>query len=126
MGITIYYILLVFLYGFGQKANKMPVMMKKEEPMMKEKPMVQKMKDVYLDDDNDGVFNRHDQCLNTPANTRVSIDGCAKVMNLKVNFNTDSDVMNKDYSEVLKNFALYLNASKKSAYYCCAYRFKRK
>ena len=101
-------------YGFGQKANKMPVMMKKEEPIMKEEPMVQKMKDVYKDDDNDGVFNRHDECLNTPLNTRVSIDGCAKVMNLKVNFNTDSDVMNKDYSEVLKNFALYLNASKKS------------
>lgn len=102
-------------YGFGQKAKKMPVMMEKEKPMTKAKPMMKKVKDIYLDDDNDGVFNRHDECLNTPANTRVSIDGCAKVMNLKVNFNTDSDVMNKDYSEVLKNFALYLNASKKSA-----------
>jgi len=98
-------------YGFGEKAKKMAPMMEPKKVM----PVKKMMKDVYKDDDKDSVFNRHDMCPTTPMNTRVNIDGCPEIVDLNVNFNTDSAVMVKDYSTILNNFAMYLKATNKSA-----------
>lgn len=94
-------------FAFGEKAKKVAPMMKKVVPVKKE------MIKVLLDDDKDTVYNKYDKCLNTPANATVNIDGCIKSLNLNVNFKSDTDIMDKDYSKLLNDFANYLIDSNK-------------
>ena len=96
-------------FSFGEKASK-PIIVK-EEP----KKVVQKkiMPVVLYDDDKDGVYNKNDKCLTTPKNAKVDMNGCIKSIELKINFKSDSDVMVKDYSNLLNAFANYLKDSDK-------------
>ena len=59
-------------YAFGERAPKAA-------------PVV-----APLDDDNDGVINEEDKCLDTPAGTKVDALGCALVLD------TDGDGVNND------------------------------
>ena len=66
-----------------------------------------------LDSDNDGVVNSLDQCPNTMSDTKVDANGCALVVDLKINFDTDSAVIKAQYQERIKEFAKYLNSNPK-------------
>jgi len=58
-----------------------------------------------LDDDNDGVVNRLDQCPNTISGAEVDTIGCMTLVNLNINFDTNSAVIKKDYHQRIVNFA---------------------
>ena len=62
-------------------------------------------KGCELDDDNDGVVNRLDQCPNTLAGAEVDTVGCMTLVNLNINFDTNSAVVKKAYYERVVNFA---------------------
>ncbi len=56
---------------------------------------------VLKDDDNDGVFNKDDNCLSTPAGKVVDSKGCMKVIPLHVNFAYNkSDVPSGDIPRI--------------------------
>ena len=60
------------------------------------------------DDDNDGVKNSIDRCPNSPVGAKVNGDGCPIIVNLHINFENDSIVVEK-YSFVnVDKFANFL------------------
>lgn len=67
-----------------------------------------------LDSDGDGVFDYADQCADTPAGTEVDAAGCAAIaepvsIELKVNFDSNSDVVKSEYLGEIKAVADFLN-----------------
>lgn len=100
--------------AFGPKAKPMP--MKKEMPMDEPAPMKQEMKEemkqpvkaVILDDDNDGVKNSLDDCPNSKPAAVVDVHGCDNVIDLNLQFDTDSAKVKNQYNSNLSDFALYL------------------
>jgi len=74
-----------------------PIVVKKEP---KPAPVVAKI-EPPRDDDKDGVYNKSDLCLQTPNGRVVNHNGCMKVVELRVNFETDkSDIADKYMSKI--------------------------
>lgn len=111
---------------FGKKAAPAPMPMK-EEP----KPMDSDNDGVYdaddkcpnsapgaivnnegceIDSDGDGVVDRLDQCPSTPKGDIVDETGCSLKVNLNINFDTNSAVINNSYSSKIKKFADFMKA----------------
>lgn len=64
------------------------------------------------DSDNDGVYDNVDKCPNTPAGAKVDADGCAIMVDLNINFDTNSAVVKPQYNERVEAFANYLKDNK--------------
>ncbi|MCW8896199.1 OmpA family protein, partial [Sulfurimonas sp.] len=62
------------------------------------------------DDDNDGVLNSKDRCPNTPAGNVVNSDGCTKEVNLHINFENNSYVVDEASKLRVEKFANFLKA----------------
>lgn len=71
-----------------------------------------------LDSDGDGVYDYLDKCPDTAANLKVDADGCpiklekAVSIELKVNFDNNSDVVKPEYFEEIKRVADFANQYK--------------
>lgn len=67
-----------------------------------------------LDSDNDGVVNSQDQCPNTTAGAKVDAEGCEGVtetvetIELRVQFPTNSSVINAAYDEEIRRVADFM------------------
>ncbi len=111
---------------FGKKAAPAPMPMKE-----KAKPMDSDNDGVYdaddkcpnspagaivnndgceIDTDGDGVVDRLDQCPSTPKGDIVDEVGCSLKVNLNINFDTNSAVINNSYSSKIKKFADFMKA----------------
>lgn len=64
-----------------------------------------------LDDDNDGVVNAFDKCPNTSPGVKVNKDGCVNTVDLKINFDTNSANIKKQYISTLESFATLLKTN---------------
>ncbi len=62
------------------------------------------------DSDGDGVIDANDKCPDTPKGDIVDENGCSLKVNLNINFQTDSAVINNSYSSKIKKFADFMNA----------------
>ena len=92
---------------FGKKAAPAaPAEVVKEEPKVLEAPKV-------LDSDNDGVIDSMDKCPNTMSGAKVDADGCMVMVNLNINFPINSSIINKEYTQRIKEFADFLNKNPK-------------
>ncbi len=60
------------------------------------------------DDDKDGVLNSVDKCPTTPAGHKVDSDGCSKLVNLHINFDTASYKVKDAYQSKVKEFADFM------------------
>lgn len=58
-----------------------------------------------MDDDKDGVVNRLDECPNTIAGAKVDTVGCMTLVNLDINFDTNSAVIKDSYNSKIVEFA---------------------
>lgn len=89
---------------FGKKAAPAPVVVPepKPAPVVAPKPPV--------DTDGDGVIDSKDKCPNTPKGDIVDEDGCTLKVDLNINFETDSAVINNSYDSKIKKFADFLKA----------------
>lgn len=63
---------------------------------------------VPKDSDNDGVNDNLDKCPNTPAGAKVDKDGCAILVNLNINFDTNSSIIKPQYDQNIIDFANYM------------------
>lgn len=57
------------------------------------------------DSDNDGVIDSKDNCPNTIAGAEVDNVGCMTILDLKINFESDSAVIKDSYNSRIINFA---------------------
>ena len=68
-----------------------------------------------MDSDGDGVYDFQDKCASTPANVKVDGKGCPLTLektveiNLKVNFDSNSDVVKPQYFSEIKRVADFLS-----------------
>lgn len=101
-------------FAFGPKAQKVA-----PEPVAAPAPVVAPVvaptpapapapKPVDGDDDKDGVLNSIDKCPKTPAGHKVDSDGCSKLVNLHINFDTASYKVKDTYQSKVKEFADFL------------------
>lgn len=66
------------------------------------------------DDDNDGVINARDLCLQTPTGAEVNNDGCEayveseETYQLKIFFNNDSDKIQRGFEQQIEGLANFL------------------
>ncbi|MDN3681111.1 OmpA family protein [Vibrio tapetis subsp. quintayensis] len=66
------------------------------------------------DDDNDGVINARDLCLQTPTGAEVDNDGCEayveseEIYQLKILFNNDSDKIERGFEQQIEGLASFL------------------
>ena len=67
-----------------------------------------------VDSDGDGVIDRLDRCPNTPAGTKVDVNGCPDLLLTLtgINFKFDSSEIEPSSSEILNHAVASLNASK--------------
>ncbi len=86
---------------FGKKAAPAPMKM---EPTPTPAP-------APMDSDNDGVVDRLDNCPNTPKDDIVDDKGCSLKVNLNINFENNSSVINNAYSSKIKKFADFMKAT---------------
>lgn len=63
-----------------------------------------------FDTDMDGVVNRLDKCPTTPKGDIVDANGCSLKVNLNINFETNSSVINNSYDSKIKKFADFMKA----------------
>ncbi|MCJ8326953.1 MAG: OmpA family protein [Campylobacterales bacterium] len=83
-----------------------------EEKVVKAKVIEKIVEEKILvnnDIDNDGVLNEYDQCKNTPNGSKVNNIGCIISVDLDINFESNSDKINKKYINKLTKFAVFLN-----------------
>lgn len=69
------------------------------------------MNGCELDDDKDGVVNRLDKCPNTIAGAKVDTNGCMVLVNLNINFDTNSAEIKPAYDSKLEAFANMMNTN---------------
>lgn len=106
-----------FVIPFGKKVkDEMPIksepiaMQKKVEPKVEPKPEPKVVvAPTPKDDDKDGVLNKDDLCLNTPAGRVVESNGCMKVVTLHINFDFDKANVNSSYDSILHKSFDFLN-----------------
>lgn len=97
------------LYNFGVaipfgKIAKAPVVvpMKKAAPIMPPK-----------DSDNDGVIDEKDDCPDTMSGAKVDKVGCITLVNLNINFDTDSSTIKDSYTSKIIEFAKVMKSNTK-------------
>ena len=114
--------------AFGEKAQVVeakPVeatpVVAKTEPVVEQKPVVEEKPVVETtatqavvdgDDDHDGVKNSVDKCPNTPAGAKVNSDGCQEIVNLHINFKTDSAKIVQASEVNVEEFAAFMKLNK--------------
>lgn len=96
-----------FGYSFGEKAKPAPVVI--EKPKEEPKPTPVKKVEAPKDSDKDGVIDPKDECPNTPAGLLVDAVGCTVLVDLNINFATDSAEITNQYNEKIVEFANLLN-----------------
>jgi OOP family OmpA-OmpF porin len=80
-------------YAFGE-VKKSPIVNKAVKKVAAPKPVMKKA--VVVDTDNDGINDKQDNCINTPANVKVDSKGCTLYsektaeINLNVTFENNS------------------------------------
>ncbi|MBD3841119.1 MAG: OmpA family protein [Campylobacterales bacterium] len=57
----------------------------------------------YKDLDNDLVIDTIDKCPNTPQGVFVDEDGCTKTLKFSVNFDSDSDLIEKEFLPIVND-----------------------
>lgn len=62
-----------------------------------------------VDTDRDGVVDSADKCPNSPIGSKVDTNGCAIMVDLSINFDTNSAVIKPQYNKRIEAFANYLN-----------------
>ena len=111
---------------FGKKAAPAPVPVKEEpKPMDSDNDGVIDSLDkcpnspvgavvnsdgCEVDTDGDGVVDSLDQCPATPKGDIVDVTGCTLKVDLNINFETDSAVINNSYDSKIKKFADFMKA----------------
>ena len=65
------------------------------------------------DSDNDGVIDSLDECPNTMAKAKVDSVGCMTLVNLNINFDTNSSVIKDSYNTRIVEFANMMKANPK-------------
>jgi len=107
-----------FVIPFGKRASEeMPiksepiVVAKKPKPAVKEEPKPEPVvvKEAPKYDDNDGVFNKQDNCPTTPAGKVVDSKGCMKIVRLHVNFAYDKSDISSEYIPRIKEAVSFMN-----------------
>lgn len=89
-----------FALPFGKVAKAAPVVA--AAPVVVPKaPVVMAPKDS----DGDGVIDAKDQCPNTIEGAQVDMVGCMTLVNLNINFDTDSSVIKNSYNSKIEKFA---------------------
>lgn len=88
---------------FGKKAAPAP------EPTPEPTPVVP-VEVPPMDTDGDGVIDANDKCPNTPKGDIVDETGCSLKVNLNINFENDSSVINNSYDSKIKKFADFMKA----------------
>ena len=68
---------------------------------------------IAMDSDGDGVEDKLDQCKNTPDGTEVDVNGCAKPINLHINFKSSSAQIKEESKSRIADFAEYLKSAPK-------------
>lgn len=66
-----------------------------------------------MDDDKDGIVNRLDQCPTTMAGAKVDTVGCVTLVDLDINFATNSAVIEKSYYSKIEAFANMMKSNTK-------------
>lgn len=102
-------------FAFGPKAQAAaPVAAPapKPEPVVVPEPVKQEVTKAVAvvdgDNDKDGVLNSVDKCPTTPAGHKVDSDGCSKLVNLHINFDTASYKVDNASKPKVKEFADFL------------------
>ncbi|WP_368029475.1 OmpA family protein [Arcobacter sp. s6] len=96
-----------FAIPFGEVSKPAPVVV---EPVVAPKP---KPKPAPKDSDKDGVIDELDQCPNTMAGAKVDSVGCMTLVNLDINFDTNSAVIKNTYNPKIAEFASMLRENPK-------------
>jgi len=98
-----------FAIPFGEIAKPAPVVAKPAPA-----PVVQPTTVVApVDSDADGVIDEKDKCPNTIKGAEVDMDGCMTLVNLNINFDTDSAVIKPTYDSKLEAFANMMKTNTK-------------
>ena len=97
-----------FAVPFGEVAKAAPV-------VEKVAPVVEKVAPVEApkDSDGDGVIDSLDECPNTMAKAKVDSVGCMTLVNLNINFDTNSSVIKDSYNSRIVEFANMMKANPK-------------
>ena len=67
------------------------------------KKIVKKVCAKPKDSDNDGIFDRFDECQNTPSGYQVNSDGCINIFKFNINFNyKNTNLRNEDMANINK------------------------
>ncbi len=94
-------------FPFGKKAVEAPIV--EEQP--KVEPQAPVAKEVApVDTDGDGVIDLKDKCPDTPKGDIVDENGCSLKVDLNINFDFDSAVINNSYDSKIKKFADFMKA----------------
>ena len=97
-----------FAIPFGEVSKPAPVVVEPVVVVPAPKP-----KAAPKDSDNDGVIDALDQCPNTMAGAKVDSVGCMTLVNLDINFDTNSAVIKNGYNPKIAQFASMLNQNPK-------------
>jgi OmpA-OmpF porin, OOP family len=94
---------------FGEVAKAAPVVV---APVVVA-PIVAAPVAAPKDSDNDGVIDALDQCPNTMKKAKVDTVGCMTLVNLDINFDTNSSVIKDTYNSRITEFATMLKQNPK-------------
>ena len=97
-----------FAIPFGEVSKPAPVAAPVVAPVVAPKP-----KAAPKDSDKDGVIDALDQCPNTMAGAKVDSVGCMTLVNLDINFDTNSSVIKGAYNPKIAEFASMLRENPK-------------
>ena len=97
-----------FAIPFGEVSKPAPVAAPVVAPVVAPKP-----KPAPKDSDKDGVIDALDQCPNTMAGAKVDSVGCMTLVNLDINFDTNSSVIKGAYNPKIAEFASMLRENPK-------------
>ena len=97
-----------FAFPFGEVAKPAPVVAK-PAPVVVPAPVVEAPKDS----DNDGVIDALDKCPNTMAGAKVDTVGCMTLVNLNINFDTNSSTIKDSYNSRIVEFANVMKSNTK-------------
>lgn len=93
---------------FGKVAKDAPVVEKAAPVIEKAAPV-----EAPKDSDGDGVIDSLDECPNTMAKAKVDSVGCMTLVNLNINFDTNSSVIKDSYNSRIVEFANMMKANPK-------------
>ncbi len=98
-----------FAIPFGEVAKPAPApVVVKPAPVVQPTPVV-----APIDSDADGVADVKDKCPNTIKGAEVDMNGCMTLVNLNINFDTDSSVIKPSYDSKLEAFAKMMKTNTK-------------